>query len=156
MDAQRFGPIANHNEPTHRPLAARRHFGSDVVKGNARRILGRSFNRGVRGGHLRLANARNVEDFRRAARRALPRPIFDYIDGGADDEWTLRSNSAAFGRWEILPEVLVDTTKIRTATTLFGREIRWPLMLSPTGLARMFHAGAELAVARAAARHNLP
>ena len=105
---------------------------------------------------MRLANARNVEDFRRAARRALPRPIFDYVDGGADDEWTLRSNSAAFERWEILPQVLVDTTKVHTATTLFGREIRWPLMLSPTGLTRMFHSGAELAVARAAARHGLP
>ncbi len=105
---------------------------------------------------MRLANQRNVEDFRRAARRALPGPIFDYIDGGADDEWTLRSNSAAFRRWEILPQVLVDTTQVATATTLFGREIRWPLMLSPTGLTRMFHAGAELAVARAAARHGLP
>ncbi len=104
---------------------------------------------------MKPSSARNVEDFRRAARRVLPGPIFEYIDGGADDEWTLRNNAAAFGRVMLLPDVLVDTQTIRTATTLFGRKVAWPLMLSPTGLTRMFHAGAELAVARAAARHGL-
>ena len=100
--------------------------------------------------------AHNVADFRRLARRRLPLPIFDYIDGGADDERTLRRNVDAFADYELMPDVLVDTTSVRTATTLFGREIRWPLLLAPTGLTRMFHPDAELAVARAAARHGLP
>lgn len=89
------------------------------------------------------------------ARQRLPRPIFDYIDGGSDDEWSLRRSKAAFGDYELMPDVLNDVSSIRTTTTIFGEECRWPLMLSPTGLTRMFHSQAELAVARAAARHGL-
>ena len=102
-----------------------------------------------------LARANNIADLRGMARRRLPRPIFDYIDGGADDEVTLRRNSSAFSRYELLPDVLNDVTKIRTGATLFGQPVRWPFMLSPTGLNRMFHRDAELAVARAAASHGL-
>ena len=105
---------------------------------------------------MKLSRVLTVADMRVAARRRLPRPIFDYIDGGADDERTLRRNEAAFADYDLLPDVLVDTTSIQTKTRLFGREIEWPLMLSPTGLTRMFNPGAELAVARAAARHGLP
>nr|WP_246623325.1 alpha-hydroxy acid oxidase [Sphingomonas colocasiae] len=90
------------------------------------------------------------------ARRRLPRPIFDYIDGGADDEVTLARNMSAFSRYELVPDVLVDVSRIRTETRMFGQPAAWPLMLSPTGLNRMFHGDAELAVARAAARHGLP
>ena len=89
------------------------------------------------------------------ARRRLPRPIFDYIDGGADDEVSLRRNVTAFARYEFVPDVLNDVSTIRTETRIFGQPSRWPLMLSPTGLTRMFHGQAELAVARAAARHGL-
>ncbi len=102
-----------------------------------------------------LHRANNVADLREQARRRLPRPIFDYIDGGADDELSLRRNSAAFADYELVPDVLNDVSAIRTDTTLFGQACRWPLMLSPTGLTRMFHGHAELAVARAAARHGL-
>ncbi|MCL6697808.1 alpha-hydroxy-acid oxidizing protein [Sphingomonas sp. NSE70-1] len=102
-----------------------------------------------------LARANNIADLRALARRRLPRPIFDYIDGGADDELTLRRNSSAFADYELIPDVLTDVSNIRTETRLFGQEVRWPLMLSPTGLNRMFHPDAELAVARAAARHGL-
>nr|WP_221364456.1 alpha-hydroxy acid oxidase [Sphingomonas jinjuensis] len=102
-----------------------------------------------------MDRANNIADLRRLARRRLPGPIFDYIDGGADDEWSLRRNAAAFSDYELLPDVLSDVSSIRTATTIFGQPSQWPLMLSPTGLTRMFHADAELAVARAAARHGL-
>ena len=103
----------------------------------------------------RLERANNIADLRRLARRRLPGPIFDYIDGGADDEVTLERNMSAFLKYEIVPDVLTDVSSIRTATTLFGEPVAWPLMLAPTGLTRMFHGDAELAVARAAAKHGL-
>ena len=103
----------------------------------------------------RLERANNIADLRRLARRRLPGPIFDYIDGGADDEVTLGRNMLAFSDFELLPDVLADVSSIRTATTLFGQPLDWPLMLAPTGLTRMFHGDAELAVARAAANHGL-
>ena len=104
---------------------------------------------------MRLQRANNVADLRLMARRRLPRPIFDYIDGGADDEVSLRRNVSAFARYELVPDVLNDVSAIRTETKIFGQASRWPLMLSPTGLTRMYHGDAELAVARAAARHGL-
>lgn len=103
----------------------------------------------------RLERANNIADLRGLARRRLPRPIFDYIDGGADDEVTLERNVSAFSTYEIVPDVLTDVSRIKTQTTLFGEALEWPLMLAPTGLTRMFHGDAELAVARAAARHGL-
>ena len=102
-----------------------------------------------------LKRANNIADLRAMARRRLPRPIFDYIDGGADDEISLKRNAAAFADYELIPDVLNDVSRIESATTLFGQQVKWPLMLSPTGLNRMFHIDAELAVARAAARHGL-
>lgn len=104
----------------------------------------------------RLQRAYNIADLRLLARKRLPRPIFDYIDGGADDEVTLARNMSAFSRYTLMPDVLVDVSRVRTGTRMFGQEAAWPLMLSPTGLNRMFHGEAELAVARAAARHGLP
>lgn len=102
-----------------------------------------------------LSRAYSIADLRVQARRRLPRPIFDYIDGGADDERALANNAGAFGRYEIVPDVLNDVSTIRTASTLFGQPVSAPLMLAPTGLTRMFHPAAEDAVARAAARHGL-
>jgi L-lactate dehydrogenase (cytochrome) len=104
---------------------------------------------------MRLQRANNLADLRLMASRRLPRPIFDYIDGGADDEVSLRRNVSAFESYELMPDVLNDVSTIRTETRIFGQPSRWPLMLSPTGLTRMFHDHAELAVARAAARHGL-
>ncbi len=104
---------------------------------------------------MKLQRANNVADLRLMARCKLPRPIFDYIDGGADDEVSLRRNAGAFERYELIPDVLNDVSAIRTETRIFGQSSRWPLMLSPTGLTRMFHDQAERAVARAAARHGL-
>lgn len=103
----------------------------------------------------RIGRTNNIADLRELARRRLPGPIFDYIDGGADDEVTLERNMSAFSTYEIVPDVLNDVSTIRTQATLFGETLAWPLMLAPTGLTRMFHGDAEFAVARAAAKHGL-
>jgi L-lactate dehydrogenase (cytochrome) len=103
----------------------------------------------------RLERAINIASLRDLARRRLPRPIFDYIDGGADDELTLKRNNSAFANYEIMPDVLVDVSQVRTATRIFGQHVAWPMMLSPTGLNRMFHPSAELAVVRAVADQGI-
>ena len=101
-------------------------------------------------------HAHSIDDLRARARRRLPRPIFDYLEGGADAEWSLARNADAFGDYQIVPDVLTDVSSIQTATTLFGQSAAWPLMLSATGLTRMFHGAAEPAVARAAAAQGVP
>jgi len=102
-----------------------------------------------------IEHCHNVSDFRALARRALPAPMFHYMDGGADDEWTLDNNSAAFGRYELLPRVLVDISKIDLRTRFLGLDMAMPFFLSPTGGTKMFHHQKELAVARAAAARGL-
>ncbi len=104
----------------------------------------------------RLSRAANVEDLRRIARRRLPGGVFDYIDGAAEDERTLRRNSEAFGRLAFRPRVLRDVSDIDTTTTLFGQQLPLPLVLSPTGFTRIADPQGELAVARAAERAGLP
>jgi L-lactate dehydrogenase (cytochrome) len=104
----------------------------------------------------RLRQSVNVDDMRRIARRRLPRGVFDYIDGGSEDERTLRGNAAAFSRIEFVPNVLVDVSKIDTSTTLLGKHVAMPLVLAPTGYTRLTHSDGELAVARAAARAGVP
>ena len=96
-----------------------------------------------------------MRDFRALAKRALPAPMFHYMDGGADDEWTLHNNSAAFARYELLPRVLVDVSQIDLKTRLLGLDMAMPFFLSPTGGTQMFHHHKELAVARAAAAQGL-
>jgi L-lactate dehydrogenase (cytochrome) len=98
----------------------------------------------------------NIEALKSGARSALPRPIFDYMDGGAEDELALRRSSSAFDRYDLLPRMLVDVSRISTETEIFGRRIPFPLMLAPTGLTRLFHKDAELAVARAASAAGVP
>jgi len=104
----------------------------------------------------RLARCANVDDLRRVARRRLPRGVFDYIDGAAEDERTQRRNCAAFERLEFRPRVLRDVANIEVSTTLLGRAIPLPLVLAPTGFTRVAGSQGELAVARAAARAGLP
>lgn len=92
----------------------------------------------------------SVEDARRAARRRLPRMIFDFVDGGADREVTLRANCADFDRVQFRPRSLVDVRDPQTATDLFGHRLALPLLLSPAGLAGVVGGGGERAIARAA------
>jgi L-lactate dehydrogenase (cytochrome) len=104
----------------------------------------------------RLARAASVEDLRSIARRRLPRGVFGYIDGAAEDEITLAANSAAYRLIGFRPRVLRDVHDVDPSTTLLGRPLPMPLVLAPTGFTRIADSQGELAVARAAARAGLP
>lgn len=104
----------------------------------------------------RLSSCATVDDLRRIARRRLPRGVFDYIDGGAEDERTLARNSSAFSRIGFRPNVLRDVSELDPSVDFLGRRLPMPLMLSPTGYTRITNAQGELAVARAAARAGIP
>ncbi|HKF77734.1 MAG TPA: alpha-hydroxy acid oxidase [Candidatus Dormibacteraeota bacterium] len=91
-----------------------------------------------------------VEDYRRESQRRLPRAVFDFIDGGAEDEVTLRRNREAFGRIGLVPRVLADVHEVDTATSVLGRRLASPLLLAPTGLCGMATSRGEIPSARAA------
>ena len=103
-----------------------------------------------------LRKAANVEDLRKLAKRRLPIGVFDYIDGGAEDEITLRKNVEAYRKVSFKPRVLRDMANIDTSTSLFGRKLAFPLVLAPTGFTRIAHSEGELAVVRAATRAGIP
>jgi L-lactate dehydrogenase (cytochrome) len=98
-----------------------------------------------------LARAFNIGDLRALARARLPRMVFDYLDGGADDEYTLRANVARFADYRLSWDALRDISSISTATTVMGSATQLPLFICPTAASRLFHpSGGERAVARAA------
>lgn len=99
---------------------------------------------------MALRHCYNIADLRRAAERRLPAPMFHYIDGGSDDEWTIAHNTSAFDAYQLLPEVLRDVSQIDLSTKIFGQRCALPFFLAPTGMSRLFHHCKELAVARAA------
>lgn len=103
---------------------------------------------------MRLEDCHNVDDFRRLARARLPSPIFDYIDGAADDEVTKGRNNAAFSECDLVPNVLAGVSDIDIGTTIMGKRIAMPLMLSPTALQRLFHWQGERAVGAVAQSFN--
>jgi len=103
-----------------------------------------------------LQNAINIEDLREMARRRLPRAIFDFFDGGAEDEITLRDNCTAFQRLRLLPKVLVDVSSIDLKTEILGKTANLPLAIAPTGGISAGRAGAELILARAAKAAGVP
>ena len=103
-----------------------------------------------------LARAVSIEDLRRLARKRLPRAIFDFFDGGAEDEVTLRDNRAAFERIRLLPKVLVDVSHVDTKIDLFEKPSSLPLAIAPTGGIGAGRAGAELMLARAAKAFGIP
>jgi L-lactate dehydrogenase (cytochrome) len=100
----------------------------------------------------RLMKCNSISDLRRAAMRRLPKSIFDFVDGGADDEITLSRSITGFGRYELVPRVLVDVSEVDLSTRVLGQEIDFPVILAPVGLNRLLHPLGETAVARAAAR----
>ncbi|MBF89814.1 MAG: alpha-hydroxy-acid oxidizing enzyme [Candidatus Marinimicrobia bacterium] len=100
----------------------------------------------------KLSNCYNIEDIRRMAKSRLPESIFHYIDGGSDDEVTLIRNTAAFHDYEFQPRFLRQIDQIDTSINLFGKNLKVPFFLAPTGMSRMFHHGKENAVARSAAK----
>ena len=89
-------------------------------------------------------------------RRLIPRPVFDYVDGGADEELSMAGNVRAFRRWRFQPRALPEITTVDTSARLLDRDLPLPLALAPTGYTRMMHPGGEIAAARAAQRHGLP
>jgi L-lactate dehydrogenase (cytochrome) len=97
----------------------------------------------------------NIDDLRERARRRLPRSIFDYVDGGAEDEVTLRANRSGFQRYTFSPRVLVDVSNRDQSTTVLGQRLASPLILAPTGFTGMLWPQGEVAGARAAARKQL-
>ena len=103
-----------------------------------------------------LSNAHNIRDVGALARRALPSPIRHYLEGGSDDEWTMRRNITAFDQWVLAQHVMVDVSSIDPGTALLGYASTMPLMLAPTGMSQLFHATGELAVAKAAASAGIP
>lgn len=101
---------------------------------------------------MHLNDCHNFQDFRRLAQRRLPGPIFNYIDGAADDEVTYRQNTASFDRCDLVPNVLRGVGEVDLSVTVMGQKLALPVYCSPTALQRLFHHDGERAVAAAAAR----
>ena len=101
---------------------------------------------------MRLADCHNFHDFRELAQRRLPAPIFNYIDGAADDEVTYRRNTESFERCDLVPNVLRGVDSVDLSITIMGQRLALPVYCSPTALQRLFHHDGERAVAAAAAR----
>ena len=100
---------------------------------------------------MKLDRALNIDDLRAMAKRKLPRMVFDYIDGGADDEVTLARSVSRYDDYELTWRALRDVSEIDTSTRIMGQETRLPFFISPTASTRLFHpAEGELAMARAA------
>jgi len=104
---------------------------------------------------MRLKNCLNIDDFRALARARLPWPVFDYIDGAADDELTKARNTAAYSSCDLVPDVLAGVQDIDTSVTIMGRRSELPLILSPTALQRVFHWQGERAVVETAKKFGL-
>jgi len=101
---------------------------------------------------MRLRDCHNFNDFRELARRRLPGPIFDYIAGGADDEVTLRQNTASFERCDLVPNILRGVEALDISVKVMGQKLAMPVYCSPTALQRLFHHQGERAVAAAASK----
>jgi len=97
-----------------------------------------------------------LDDLRARAKRQLPKAVFDFVDGGASRERTLRDNSEAFARWRIMPSLAVDTAGQSTAVQLLGRQSQLPLIIAPTGLAGMICPKGEIILARQAEAAGIP
>lgn len=103
----------------------------------------------------KLSRAVNIEDLRELARRRVPRIVFNYIDGGAEAEWTLRENRRAFERVTFRPQQAVAVPSCDLRTRLLGMELSMPVLLAPVGYLRVMHPGGEVAAAQAAGRAGI-
>jgi L-lactate dehydrogenase (cytochrome) len=104
----------------------------------------------------RLSACHDVFDLRLAAKRRIPRPVFDYVDGAADEEIAVAANVAAFRSWRFQPRVLAGVSAASTATPVLGASLPVPLLLGPVGYTRMLHPDGEIGAARSALRHGIP
>jgi (S)-mandelate dehydrogenase len=103
-----------------------------------------------------VAKAYSIEHLRLAAKRRLPQAIFDFFDGGAEDETTLLDNTAAFRRMRLLPKILNDVSAIDTGVELLGARSALPLAIAPTGAVGFGRRGGDVAIARAAVAAGIP
>ena len=103
---------------------------------------------------MRLKDCHNFQDFRTLAKKRLPSPIFNYIDGGSDDETTYRRNTAAFETCDLIPSVLAGVKDVDLSVTVMGQKLAMPVYCSPTALQRLFHHQGERAVAGAAEKYG--
>ena len=103
---------------------------------------------------MKLSRCYNFHDFRRFAKKRLPSPIFNYIDGAADDEITYLRNTSSYNDVDLIPNVLAGVEKVDLSTTIFDKRISMPLFCAPTAVQRLFHHEGERAVARAAEKHG--
>ena len=98
----------------------------------------------------------SIEDLRGAARRRLPRAVFEFFDGGAEDELTLRANQQAFQRVRLLPRVLVNVAEVTTEVEILGKPAKLPIAVAPTGAVGFGWHGGDVAIAKAAAAFGIP
>lgn len=98
----------------------------------------------------------SLDDFEIAARRHLPRPVFGYVAGAAETDWSLDDNRAAFAEFGFLPRVLVDVSKRSQQTTLFGRTYAAPFGIAPLGISALYAYRGDLVLAAAAEAANIP
>jgi L-lactate dehydrogenase (cytochrome)/(S)-mandelate dehydrogenase len=105
---------------------------------------------------VNIDKAVNIADLRLACKRRLPRIVFDYIDGGAEDEIGLAENMAAFARHKLIPRFFTDCGSIDLATKLFGKPYSLPFGIAPTGIAGLFRPGGDLLLAEAALAESIP
>jgi L-lactate dehydrogenase (cytochrome) len=103
---------------------------------------------------MRLTDCHNFQDFRKLAKKRLPSPIFNYIDGAADDEITYRRNTSSFDECDLVPDVLSGITDVDMSVTVMGQKLDMPIYCSPTALQRLFHHDGERAVAAAANKYG--
>jgi L-lactate dehydrogenase (cytochrome) len=103
---------------------------------------------------MRVQDCYNFHDFRRLAKRRLPGPIFDYIDGAADDETTYRRNTSAFETCDLIPNILRGVETVDMSVVVMGQRLAMPVYCSPTALQRLFHYQGERAVAAAAGKYG--
>ncbi len=103
-----------------------------------------------------LARTLCIADLRELARRRVPHFAFEYVEGGAEDEATLRANRTAFEQWRFVPQTLVDTSARHHRVSLFGREIAAPLVIAPTGMNGILRSDGDVALASAAAKAGIP
>ena len=96
----------------------------------------------------------NFDDFRKLAKKKLPSPIFHYIDGGSDDEETLRRNTESFNDCDLIPKVLANVGKPDLSTEVFGKKISMPIFLSPAAMQRLYHPDGDKASAKAAEKFD--
>ena len=99
---------------------------------------------------MNLKDCHNFDDFRKLAKNKLPSPIFHYIDGGADDEVTLKRNTDSFNKCDLIPNVLTDVSNVDLSTTVLGKKVDFPLFPSATAMGRLYHHQGERAIAKAA------